>query len=179
MIKKSTQVAMGGIASALCLLLMFLTIIPIATYTMPALAGMVLIVVVIENGYSTAWMVYAAVGFLSIFICPDKEAAMLFVGFFGFYPILKGKLEKIRRRLLEYVVKFVVFNVAMIANYMVIIYLFGIQDVLEEVGPIGKYSVFLLLALGNVVFFVYDVALSKIIMAYRYVLRKKIFKRVG
>ena len=42
MIKKSTQVAMGGIASALCLLLMLLTIIPIATYTMPALAGMVL-----------------------------------------------------------------------------------------------------------------------------------------
>lgn len=85
---------MGGIASALCLLLMILTIIPIATYTMPALAGMVLIVVVIENGYSTAWMVYAAVGFLSLFICPDKEAAMLFVGFFGYYPILKGKLEK-------------------------------------------------------------------------------------
>lgn len=49
MIKKSTQVAMGGIASALCLLLMILTIIPIATYTMPALAGMVLIVVVIEK----------------------------------------------------------------------------------------------------------------------------------
>ena len=40
---------MGGIASALCLLLMMLTIIPIATYTMPALAGMVLIVVVIET----------------------------------------------------------------------------------------------------------------------------------
>ena len=51
MIKKSTQVAMGGIASALCLLLLILTIIPIATYTMPALAGMGLIVVVIENGY--------------------------------------------------------------------------------------------------------------------------------
>ena len=44
---------MGGIASALCLLMMMLTIIPIATYTMPALAGMVLIVVVIENGWCT------------------------------------------------------------------------------------------------------------------------------
>ena len=99
---------MGGIASALCLLLMMLTIIPIATYTMPALAGMVLIVV--ENGYSTAWMVYAAVGFLSLFICPDKEAAMLFVGFFGYYPILKGKLEKIKKRSMEYLSKFSIFN---------------------------------------------------------------------
>ncbi len=170
---------MGGIASALCLLLMLLTIIPIATYTMPALAGMVLIVVVIENGYSTAWMVYAAVGFLSLFICPDKEAAMLFVGFFGFYPILKGKLEKIHPRVLEYVVKFLVFNAAMILNYVIIIFLFGIQDVLEEVGPMGQYSVLLLLGLGNIVFFVYDLALSRIIMAYKYVLRKKIFRRVG
>ena len=168
---------MGGIASALCLLLMLLTIITIATYTMPALAGMVLIVVVIENGYSTAWMVYAAVGFLSLFICPDKEAAMLFVGFFGFYPILKGKLERMRSRLMEYFTKFSVFNIAMVANYLVIIYLFGIQDILEEVGPLGKYSLLVLLALGNVVFFVYDIALSKIIMAYRYVLRKKIFRR--
>lgn len=170
---------MGGIASALCLLLMLLTIIPIATYTIPALAGMVLIVVVIENGYSTAWMVYAAVGFLSLFICPDKEAAMLFVGFFGFYPILKGKLEKIHPRVLEYVVKFLIFNAAMILNYVIIIFLFGIQDVLEEVGPMGQYSVLLLLGLGNIVFFVYDLALSRIIMAYKYVLRKKIFRRVG
>ena len=152
---------MGGIASALCLLLMMLTIIPIATYTMPALAGMVLIVVVIENGYSTAWMVYAA------------------VGFFGYYPILKGKLEKIKKRSLEYLSKFSIFNLAMILNYLVIIYLFGIQDILEDVGPLGKFSVLLLLLMGNVVFFVYDIALSRIITAYRMVLRKKIFRRVG
>lgn len=80
---------MGGIASALCLLLMMLTIIPIATYTMPALAGMVLIVVVIENGYSTAWMVYAAVGFLSLFICPDKEAGDAVCGLFRLLSYLK------------------------------------------------------------------------------------------
>ena len=169
---------MGGIASALCLLLMLLTIIPIATYTMPALAGMVLIVVVIENGYSTAAMVYAAVSFLSLFICPDKEAAVLFVGFFGYYPILKGKLEKIRSRALEYAAKFLVFNIAVIASYLVIIYLFGLQGVLEDVGPLGQYSVLALLALGNVVFWIYDVALSRIITAYREVLRKKIFRLI-
>ena len=78
---------------------------------------------------------------------------------------------------MEYFTKFSVFNIAMVANYLVIIYLFGIQDILEEVGPLGKYSLLVLLALGNVVFFVYDIALSKIIMAYRYVLRKKIFRR--
>ena len=167
---------MGGIASALCLLLMMLTIIPIATYTMPALAGMVLIVVVIENGYSTAWMVYAA--WLRQLI-RQRQRELLLVGFFGYYPILKGKLEKIKKRSLEYLSKFSIFNLAMILNYLVIIYLFGIQDILEDVGPLGKFSVLLLLLMGNVVFFVYDIALSRIITAYRMVLRKKIFRRVG
>ena len=124
-------------------------------------------------------MVYAAVSFLSLFICPDKEAAVLFVGFFGYYPILKGKLEKIRSRALEYAAKFLVFNIAVIASYLVIIYLFGLQGVLEDVGPLGQYSVLALLALGNVVFWIYDVALSRIITAYREVLRKKIFRRIG
>ena len=104
---------------------------------------------------------------------------MLFVGFFGYYPILKGKLEKIKKRSMEYLSKFSIFNLAMILNYLVIIYLFGIQDILEDVGPLGKFSVVLLLLMGNVVFFVYDIALSRIITAYRMVLRKKIFRRVG
>ena len=41
--KKSTQVALGGLAAALCTLLMFLTgMIPFATYALPAAAGIVL-----------------------------------------------------------------------------------------------------------------------------------------
>ena len=92
---------------------------------------------------------------------------MLFVGFFGYYPILKGKLEKIRSRALEYAAKFLVFNIAVIASYLVIIYLFGLQGVLEDVGPLGQYSVPGAAGAGNVVFWIYDVALSRIITAYR------------
>ncbi len=118
---------------------------------------------------------------LTIFWCVSKEEGyyLLFVGFFGYYPILKGKLEKIRSRALEYAAKFLVFNIAVIASYLVIIYLFGLQGVLEDVGPLGQYSVLALLALGNVVLWIYDVALSRIITAYREVLRKKIFRRIG
>ena len=56
--KKSTQVALGGLAAALCTLLMFLTgMIPFATYALPAAAGIVLVAVVVENGASTAALV--------------------------------------------------------------------------------------------------------------------------
>ena len=84
-IRKSTQVAVGGLSSALCLLLMFMTgMIPFATFALPSLAGILLIVVVVENGIQTATLVYAAVSILSLFMCPDKEAAMMFICFFGF-----------------------------------------------------------------------------------------------
>lgn len=170
---------MGGIASTLCLLLMLMTLIPFMTYAMPAMAGIVLIVVVIENGYRTAVMVYAAVAFLSLFICPDKEAAMMFVGFFGYYPILKGKLERIHSRFLEYVAKYALFNVAVILTTLIIVYVFGLTEILEEMGLFGKYTALATLALLNVVFAVYDRALSRIVYAYAHVLRKKIFRRTG
>ena len=105
--KKSTQVAVGGLASALCLLLMFLTgMIPFTTYALPAMAGIVLIAVVIENGTQTAALVYVSVSLLSLFLSPDKEAALMFLCFFGYYPVIKAKLEQIRPKLLELLAKY-------------------------------------------------------------------------
>ena len=49
-----------------------------------------LIVAVIEiGGENGAWMIYAAVAVLSLLFAADKEAALLFVLFFGYYPVLK------------------------------------------------------------------------------------------
>ena len=85
MARKSTQVAIGGVAAALCLILMFCTgLVPFATYALPALSGVVLIAVVAEMGWRTAMVVYAAVALLSVGIVPDREAAMLFIFFFGY-----------------------------------------------------------------------------------------------
>ena len=60
--KKSGQVALGGIATGMCIALMFATgMIPFSYYALPALAGLVLIAVREENGLSTALIVFAAV----------------------------------------------------------------------------------------------------------------------
>ena len=75
--KKSGQVALGGIATGMCIALMFATgMIPFSYYALPALAGLVLIAVREENGLSTALIVFAAVSLLSVFVVPIKEAAV-------------------------------------------------------------------------------------------------------
>ena len=51
-------------------------------------------------------------------------------------------------------------------GYLVIIYLLRMPDVLTEFGEFGKYSVYILLGLGNLLFVVYDIALTNIMSAY-------------
>lgn len=165
--RKSTQVAMGGVATALCLLLMvFTAILPFAEYALPALAGLLLIAVVAENGGKSALLVYGAVSILSLMLVPRPEAALLFVCFFGYYPILQGLLEGLRPLALRYLVKFLVFNAAMVGAYWLLIYLFGITDILESFGDFGQYSVLVLWGFGNVFFVVYDLTVGNIRRAY-------------
>ena len=176
--RKSTRVALGGMASALCLLLMFMTgLIPFGTFALPAMAGIVLIVVVVEMGRSTAALVYAAVSLLSLFMCPDKEAAMMFIGFFGFYPVIKELLDRIRPKILQGLCKFAVFNAAILASYWVIIILFGLDEIMEEMGAFGDLTLFVTWLMGCGVFIMFDIALGRIHWAYKHVLRYRFFRK--
>jgi hypothetical protein len=176
--KKSAQIAVGGVFSALSLVLMFLTgLVPFATYALPMLAGAMLVAVVIENGRRTALTVYVSVSLLAFFIVPDREAALMFVGFFGYYPIVKAMLERLKTRILEAAVKQLLFNAAVVGSYLAAAYLLGMTELLEGMGDFGKYSLLILLAAGNVLFLIYDFALTKYITVYYSWFRPKFLRK--
>lgn len=54
--------------------------------------------VAIEFGIKTGYVLYAAIGLLSLFVVPDKEMSLIFVFFLGFYPLLKASIERMRSR---------------------------------------------------------------------------------
>ena len=169
------RVAFGGILAGLSLLCLFLSgIVPFAEFTCPALAGIVLTAVVIDFGRKTAWLCYAVVALLSLVITPNKEAALLFVFFLGYYPILKSVLEQTKSRVMEWFFKLLIFNAAMISAYAVIIYLLGMTEVLAEMNEISQYGALVFLLLGNLVFLLYDYALSGLIAIYCAKLRPKL-----
>lgn len=178
--RKSTKIALGGLSAALCLVTMFMTgIIPFGEYTFPALAGIILIGVAEENGLSTATMVYVVVSILALFIVPVKESVILFIFFFGYYPVVQRKLVKIKFKLFQYLAKFAIFNAGVISAYWVVINIFGLAEILEEFGPFGQYSVLILLVLGNVFFAVYDFTVDNVHFIYLSWFKPRFLKRLG
>ena len=65
------------------------------------LASLACIIAVIEYGKGAPWAVYGVTSVLSLILLPVKTPAAFYAIFFGFYPILKEKIER-RPRLLQW-----------------------------------------------------------------------------
>ena len=163
--RQSGKVALGGIFGALSLMFMLMTVFPLGTYALPAIAGALLIPVVIEAGVGTGWMVYGAVALLSLLVAPDMEAKVLFVSFFGYYPVLKSQLDRIRLRPLEWFLKLGLFNVTMVLSYLLMLFVFHLDPETFVFG--GVNVAFLFLLAGNVIFLIYDYALTNVVTVYQ------------
>lgn len=165
--KTSYKVALGGVVSALCLTLMFLTgVFPLLSMAIPIYAGALMIIVSTEVSTSWAFAAFFAVSLLSLFLTPDKEATTLFIMFFGYYPIISPKLEKIRSKLLRTICKFGIFNAAMVIWYRLIILIMGVYDFFGDFSFLGKYAVVGVMVFINLVFILYDYTIQMIENVY-------------
>lgn len=163
--KSSFKVATGGIVGALSLALMFLTgIIPFGTYAFPCFAGILLTVLVIEINYPVAFSVFFCVSALSFLITPDKEATLYFVLFFGYYPIVKSFIERIKSVILQYLLKFLLFNLSMVVIFYVGLFVFSIPK--ESFNLLGVYLPGVFLVFGNIFFFFYDICVTRLVSLY-------------
>ncbi len=169
--KQSAKVALSGMLSAVAVVVMVMAWFPYVTYAIPAVAGGVLALIAIEINRKWAFGAYVATSIITLITC-EKEAACLFVGFFGYYTILKGFIEQHFRGFFEYLIKYLVFNTAMVVSYLAIIFVFGMNPKDLGIESIGFAAV--LLVLGNVVFAVYDIGLNRVIGYYIYALHPKI-----
>ncbi len=172
---KSFRVAFCGLMAALALVLMFLTgIVPVGTYAFPIFAGALLASIVVEFGVKWAVAAYAVVSLLALFLAADKEAVVYFIAFFGFYPILKSLIERIRSRTVQYVVKYAVFTVCIVGAFLVCKWVLMIPD--EEFTFFGVYIPWLFLIVAEVFFIFYDYCVTVLIMNYIMKIRNRIFK---
>ena len=174
----SYRVALGGIVSSFCLLSMFLTgVFPLLYLVLPMLSGILLLIVVMEVGIQWAWITYTAVGLLSLFVTYDKEASLIFILFFGCYPLVTHYLKKIKSGTIQIFLKLLLFNLSMILYFYLNTYLFGMQELLEELQGYGKHAGKIMLIVLNPFFLMYDNALGGLCELYTRMLKPRITGR--
>lgn len=175
--KNINKLTFCAIIAALSVCFMLVSFFPYLTYAIPALSGLFFMVVLIEIDVKWAVASYFTATAVLLITPADIESKALFICFFGFYPILKAVIEKLNKVVFEWLIKFTIFNVAIVIVYLVFSKIAGIS--LNEFMLFGKYSLLIFAGLGNVVFFVYDIAVSRMAMFYMATMHNKIKKLLG
>ncbi len=172
--KNTYKITISAVFSALAVVIMLISYFPYLTYAIPAIAGLCIMVVLIETDYKWALFSYIVSSVL-IFLFGETESKLMYVFLFGYYPILKGIIEKINIPVLEWIIKIFVLNIAVLLVYGLLANVFGISD-----QEFMKYGAVILLVLANFVFVVYDIAVTRMSMVYMNKLHpkiKKLFKK--
>jgi hypothetical protein len=165
--KNTYNISLGGVMTAVCLLLMFLTaVFPMLSMALPLYAGILVYVVLDESGVPFAVLTYAAVSVLSFFLTPNIEASVYFAVFFGLYPILKFVFEKLPSKTVSFILKLVSFNVIIITAFYAAVTLFHMNDLLEDFDYLGEMMIPIVLISVNIMFLLYDYTLSIVLKAY-------------
>ena len=173
--------AFCGIMTAMALVSMLLgQLVPVAIYTCTLFSGVCIAFVAEEIDVKYATSVYIASSILALLFLPDKEAAVIFITVFGYYPILKCILERSDNNIfksngVKFTIKLLFINVSCIIYFTIAIYLLGVPKDSFATGDVYLPGVFLLM--GNVFCLMYDKALKNLILIYKYKFRRNILRK--
>jgi hypothetical protein len=171
----SYKVALGGVISALCVVSMLLTaVIPVLYIVIPMIAGILIRITSEEVSLSWASVTYVSVTLLCAIMGFNFDSTLIFALFFGLYPILKTKMDKLKKGLRE-LAKMAYFFAVAIANYKITVAVIGIDDSIKNM-PFSKYWQEIFIGALVFLFMVYDVYLDIFLVFYRKRWRNKFFK---
>ena len=156
---RSGKTALGGVLAAGALAFLWLACVaPTGRRGLSAGGGVFPMAGTLALGRGAGYLCWGAAGLLGLLLMPDKGVALLFLTFFGPYPVVKGRIESLRRLPLEWVLKLAYFNVILTLGWFVLRGLFLPNPPAWMVGNIP-----LLYGAGNVVFVIYDLGLSRLV----------------
>ena len=149
-------------AAALGTVILYLgSFIEVLDISMAVLASVLCAVMVIEYGKGAPLSVFFVTSLLSLLLLPNKFPAILYTVFFGYYPIIKEKIEKIPSQLATWAIKLCIFAAA--TGLLFLLTNIFTVDVDMPAGTIMKIVFVVLIALTLIL---YDLAMTKIISFY-------------
>lgn len=159
---KAMKIALSAVLTALSLIVLSLScFVPTGKVGLVALAGSFPAAAVVSFGFSAGLLCYMGTGILALILLADKGMVLLYLLFFGLYPLLKGLIERMRILPLEWSLKLLFFNAVLFC----LLTLFG--TIFFSVIPLKACTTEWLCLICNVVFLVYDIGFSRLIGLYR------------
>ena len=156
---RSGRVALGGVLAAGSLAVLWLAcMVPSGQLGVTAAAGLFPVGAVLAAGRSAGLLCWAAASVLGLLLLPDKGVALMYLLFLGLYPVIKSRLEQLKSWIVEWAGKILCFNAAMTMLYAAFRTLF-LPALPEWMGE----QVWILYGAGNIIFILYDIALSRLI----------------
>ena len=169
------RIALGGLLSALAVGIMLLgSLFPITAFAVPAAASFSVLYFTMEYGKKAALLVFLTISVLALLFAPDKEAAFFFALLFGPYPVLKNIFESFKNIWICRMMKTLSFNAATLLVYFIITSIVVPGVVIKELSDRTLAAFAVILLIGNLVFWFYDIALTRLITLYFRRVRQKI-----
>ena len=171
---------LSAISAALGVVIMYIgSLIEVLDLSTVFLASILVVWLQIEAGKGWPWLVWLVTSALALLLLPSKFCALEYAFFGGLYPILKYYLQKLPP-LIAKISKWLAFNLLFGLVIAFSFYVFSVPLELNlpfvgEVKPVVFLAV--LFALANIVFFIYDILLDRLIWMYSVRWRQKI-KRI-
>ena len=160
MSKKTRKLTLCALFSALAfVILYFASIWPTGQLGLVAAASLFTAAAVVEAGPVSGFYVFFISSALAIVLLPNRTTVFLYMSFFGYYPVIKSLVERLRQAWLQWTLKLLVFNIAL----TVIWYVFE-----ELIFSFNVYNVHIALIYlgGSLVFAVFDYGFTKVIWFY-------------
>lgn len=182
--QRTKALTFSALLSAMGVAIIFIgSLIQTLDLSMAALASFFCLFAVLEMRGMYPWLIFAVTGLLSVVLMPYNLGGWFYLLFFGYYPILKNIIERLKKPL-SWTIKLLICNVAIIVGILIVFYLLtpdtsgkNLIDAFGYVFGVGELGTPIIVGvylLANVTFAVYDVALTKLIIVYYFKIRKKL-----
>ncbi|WP_024833693.1 hypothetical protein [Ruminiclostridium josui] len=164
---RAKKIALSGILLGFTVICVFLaSVLPTSKLSLYAISSLFISIIIIEFGLKAGWTFYAASAVLTAVLIPRLEV-LPYIVFFGVYGLLKLYFERQKSRVLEYVLKLVYFNICLLLGFVFI------KEFLM-MGVTLTAPVYVVAALVEIVFVVYDYVYTLFVRFYSSTLKPKL-----
>lgn len=160
--RKFRKLTLSALLTALTMVsLFFAAMWPSGELGLAAFSSVFAAAAIIEEGVAAGVSVFVCSAALSLILFPGIPAPLFYISFFGYYPVFKSLIERVKARPVRLLLKLCVFNAALAVMYYSLSAL-----VISFRGYSPGYIV--LCVSGSAVFLAFDYGFTKIIRLYEY-----------